>query len=195
MDFKKNPKTDFKDIDTLSQDKAQEEIEALREGIDYHDHLYYVKNDPEISDTVYDRLFARLQKLEAEFPKFRSETSPTRRVGAEPVDALKRVAHAAPMLSLNAVLEESQIADFDEFVRRKLKDGVEYILEPKFDGLSVELVYEDGVFKYGATRGNGEEGEDISENLKTVRTIPMQLRKEKDTPAFLSVRGEVFMPK
>jgi DNA ligase (NAD+) len=103
MDFKKNPKTNFKDLDKLSEAEAQGEIEALRVGIDYHDYLYYVKNEPEISDAVYDRLFERLQKLEEEFPKYQSKTSPTRRVGAEPVDELERVAHAAPMLSLNSV--------------------------------------------------------------------------------------------
>jgi DNA ligase (NAD+) len=195
MDFKKSPKTDFKDIGKLSEEDAKAEIEALREGIDYHDYHYYVKNDPQISDAVYDKLFDRLQKLEEKFPKFQSNSSPTRRVGSEPVDKLKRVAHAAPMLSLNAVLDEAEAENFDDFVRRNLQDNVEYVLEPKFDGLSVELVYEGGIFKYGATRGNGEEGEDISENLKTVRTIPMQLRQEKDTPAFLSVRGEVFIPK
>lgn len=195
MDFKKNLKTNFKDIDKLSEEMAKEEIEALREGIHYHDYRYYVKNDPKISDAVYDKLFERLQKLEEEFPKFHARTSPTRRVGAEPVDQLKRVAHAAPMLSLNAVLEEAEVEDFDDFVRRNLKEDVEYVLEPKFDGLSVELAYEDGAFKYGATRGNGEAGEDISENLKTVRTIPMKLRTEKDTPSFISIRGEVFMPK
>jgi DNA ligase (NAD+) len=195
MDFKKNPKTNFKDIDTLSEQNAKKEIEALREGIDYHDDFYYLKNDPKISDAVYDKLFDRLQKLEEKFPKLQSKTSPTRRVGTEPVDKLKRVAHAAPMLSLNAVLAEAEAEDFDDFVRRNLKDNIEYVLEPKFDGLSVELVYEDGAFKYGATRGNGEEGEDISENLKTVRTIPMRLRQEQDTPSFRAVRGEVFMHK
>jgi DNA ligase (NAD+) len=193
--MKKNPETNFKDIDTLSKEEAEKEIEALREGIDYHDYLYYVKNAPEISDAVYDRLFDRLQKLEEKFAEFQSNTSPTRRVGAQPVAELRRVAHAAPMLSLNAVLAGVEAEDFDEFVRRNLKDTVEYVLEPKFDGFSVELVYEDGAFKYGATRGNGEEGEDISENLKTVRTIPMRLRQQKDTPSFLSVRGEVFMHK
>ena len=195
MDFKKNPPTNFKDIEKLSEAQAEKEIDALREGIDYHDHLYYVKNDPQISDAVYDRLFDRLQQLEEKFPQFQSDTSPTRRVGAEPVDKLKRVAHAAAMLSLRAVLDKAEGEDFDDFVRRNLKADVEYVLEPKFDGLSVELVYENGAFKYGATRGNGEEGEDISKNLKTVRTIPMRLRKEKDTPLFLAVRGEVFMPK
>ena len=147
MDFKKNPKMNFKEIDKLSEAQAGEEIEALRAGIDYHDYRYYVKNDPQISDAMYDRLFERLQKLEEEFPKFRSDTSPTRRVGAEPVDELERVTHAATMLSHNAVLEQADAEDFDDFVRRNLEDDVDYVLEPKFDGLSVELVYEDGVFE------------------------------------------------
>jgi DNA ligase (NAD+) len=195
MDFKKNPKTQFKDTDKMSQEEAKEEVEALREGIEYHDTLYYIKNQPEISDSTYDKLFRRLQELEEAFPDLRSDTSPIRRVGAEPVDKLKKVDHAAPMLSLNAVLDENEAKDFDDFVHRNTKaDMIVYALEPKFDGLSVEIVYEDGSFQYGATRGNGEVGEDISENLKTIHTVPLRLQRN-GIPSFLSVRGEVFMSK
>jgi DNA ligase (NAD+) len=197
MDFKKNPKTDFKDVASLSEKEARREVEALREGIEYHDHLYYVKNRPKISDATYDKLFRRLQDLEEAFPDLQSEHSPTRRVGAKPVDELKSVPHASIMLSLNAVLEEKEVRDFDDFINRHTKKKkIAYVLEPKFDGLSVELVYEEGTFKYGATRGNGETGEDISENLKTIRTIPLQLQgEEADIPSFLSVRAEAFMHK
>jgi DNA ligase (NAD+) len=195
MDFKKSPKTDFKEINQLSKEEADEEIAALREAIDFHDYLYYVENRPQISDALYDKLFRRLQELEEAFPELQSETSPTRRVGAEPVDELKKVEHAAAMLSLNAALEEAETEDFDAFVQRNLKEKVDYVLEPKFDGLSVELVYEDGAFAYGSTRGNGEEGEDISANLKTILSVPLRLRQEKDTPSFLAVRGEVYMHK
>jgi DNA ligase (NAD+) len=196
MDFKKNPKTDFEDVDDLTKEEAREEAQSLREGIEYHDYLYYVKNQPQISDAVYDRLFRRLQELEDAFPDLRSDTSPTQRVGAAPVDELKKVTHAGPMLSLNSALEEKDVRNFYDFIRRNTKEKqVEYVLEPKFDGLSVEVVYENGRFQYGATRGNGEVGEDISENIKTIRVVPMHLQDGKGLPDFLSVRGEVFMTK
>jgi DNA ligase (NAD+) len=195
MDFKKNPKADFKPVDKLSKEEARKEIEALREGIEFHDYLYYVKNRPEISDALYDKLFHRLQELEEAFPELQSPASPTQRVGGAPVDKLKKKEHAAPMLSLNAALEEKEVKGFDEFVHRNLKSGkITYILEPKFDGFSVEIVYENGRFSYGATRGDGKIGEDISENLKTIGAVPMHLRKN-EMPRFLSVRGEVFMTK
>ncbi|MFP3870923.1 MAG: helix-hairpin-helix domain-containing protein [Syntrophobacteria bacterium] len=171
-------------------------MEALREGIDHHDYLYYVKNKPEISDAVYDRLFHRLQQLEQAFPQLQSDTSPTRRVGAEPVDELKKVRHTEMMLSLNAALEAREVEEFDDFIRRNIGDAkVVYVVEPKFDGLSVEVVYENGEFRYGATRGNGEVGEDISENIKTIRTLPLRLQKNGGAPSFLAVRGEIFMSK
>ena len=194
MDFKKNPSTDFRDVNDLSEKEAREEAEALREGIAYHDYLYYAKNSPEISDAVYEKLFHRLQELEEAYPGIRSDTSPTRRVGAEPVDELKKVEHAHVMLSLNSSLEEKDVRDFCDFVRRR-GDGkkIHYVLEPKFDGLSVEAVYEKGRFKYGATRGNGQVGEDVSENLKTIRALPLRLQEDTEVPDFLSVRGEVFM--
>lgn len=196
MDFKKNPKTDFKEIKKLSEEEAREEIDALREGIDYHDYLYYVKNEPAISDATYDQLFRRLEKLEEAFPGLQSEYSPTRRVGAEPVDELKEVSHTAPMLSLNATLEVKEVEDFTDFIQRRIKrKKIEYVLEPKFDGFSVEIVFEEGRFKRGATRGDGYKGEDISENLKTVRALPITLRKGENIPSLLAVRGEVFMPK
>ncbi len=197
-DFKKNPPSSFKDIRKLTASRARPEAEALREAIDYHNYLYYVKNDPKISDAVYDRLFRRLQELEEAFPELQSPTSPTRRVGAEPVSELKKVRHTAPLLSLNSVLTEEEAADFDDFVRRNV-DGkaVHYVLEPKFDGFSVEVVYRDGVFAYGATRGDGTTGEDISENLKTIKGLALRLQRpgRENPPSFLSVRGEVIMSK
>jgi DNA ligase (NAD+) len=196
MDFKKNPKTNFKDVKQLSKKEAERQIEALREGIDYHDYLYYVKNKPAISDSKYDKLFRRLQELEEAFPEFQSDTSPTRRVGAKPLDRLKKVDHASPMLSLNAALKTEEVDSFDRFVRRQVDaKKVKYVLEPKFDGLSVEIVYENGQFTRGSTRGDGNTGEDVSENLKTVRSIPLRLRDKDSVPSFLAVRGEVFMPK
>jgi len=198
MDFKKDPRTKFKDIDKMNDREAKEEIEALREGIEYHNFLYYVKNQPKISDSLYDKLFHRLQKLEEAFPRFQSGTSPTRKVGAAPVDKLKKVEHTVPMLSLNAALSSEEAQEFDRFIRRNIPDKkILYVVEPKFDGLSVEVVYRDGVFQRGATRGDGRVGEDISENLKTIGQLILRLQKpEKEgTPSFLAVRGEVFMPK
>lgn len=195
MDFRKNPKTDFRDVDELSEKEARKEVEALREGIDYHDRRYYVQNDPVISDAVYDKLFARLQELEDAFPDLRSESSPTRRVGAPPAEELERVEHTAPMLSLNAALEEKEVRDYFDFVRRKSgKKELDWILEPKFDGASVEVVYKKGEFRSGATRGDGRTGEDVTANLATVRTLPLRLGG-KNPPDFLAVRGEVFLPK
>ncbi len=197
MDFKKNPRTDFQEVAKLSREQARQEIQALREGIEYHDYLYYVKNQPAVSDETYDKLFRRLQDLERAFPEFASPDSPTQRVGGQPAARLEKVRHTAPMLSLNAVNQEKEVEDFVRMVRRET--GVErlaYTAEPKFDGLSVELVYENGTFVRGTTRGDGETGEDISHNLKTLRAVPLHLRNgRQDIPSFLAVRGEVFMHK
>jgi DNA ligase (NAD+) len=193
MDFKKNPTTDFKETGKLDKEEAEKEIEALREGIEYHNYLYYVKNQPVISDATYDRLFRRLQELEEAFPQLQSPDSPTRRVGAEPVSKLKKVSHAAPMLSLNAVLEEKEVSNWVDFVKKNSNSPeIIFVLEPKFDGTSVEIAYENGLFKYGATRGDGGTGEDISENLKTIHSIPLRLQMDS-IPGSLAVRGEVFM--
>ena len=198
MNYKKKPKDgwDFKDIAEMDRGEAEEEVAALREGIDYHDHRYYVRNAPVISDALYDKLFKRLQDLEDAFPKLRSPNSPTQRVGAEPVDKLEKVDHAAPMLSLNAALETQAFDEFHDFVRRRTdQHRVTYVLEPKLDGFSVEIVYREGAFDHGATRGNGRTGEDITKNLRTIRSLPLHLRDEDEPPELLSVRGEVLMQK
>ncbi|MBD3415317.1 MAG: NAD-dependent DNA ligase LigA [Candidatus Aminicenantes bacterium] len=198
MDFKHDPKNDFKSIDDLDKKEAEKEIKALREGIEYHNYLYYVKNQPKISDSTFDRLFKRLQELEKAFPEFQSEISPTQKIGAPPVDRLKKIKHTVTMLSLNAALENKEAQDFDDFIRRNTgQEKITYVVEPKFDGMSVEIVYEGGHFKYGATRGDGQTGEDVSENIKTIRAVPLRLRSEEgdEVPSFLAVRGEVFMPK
>jgi DNA ligase (NAD+) len=192
-DFKHNPQINFKDVKSLSKKEARHQIEALREGIEYHNYLYYVKSAPEISDATYDKLFRRLQELEKAFPDLRSDDSPTQKIGAPPVDKLKKVKHSAIMLSLNAALEEEEVKNFIDFVERNTDmQDVTFVVEPKFDGFSVEVVYENGRFKYGATRGDGETGEDISNNLKTINALPLRLQ-QNDTPSFLAVRGEVFM--
>jgi DNA ligase (NAD+) len=192
--FNKEPPYRFTEIKSLSKKEAAEEAEQLIDTIVHHNYLYYVKNSPEISDDQYDILFRRLQELEEEYPDLKSDSSPTRRVGAPPVDELKKVEHTVPMLSLNSVLEESKIKDFYDFVNRNVKNGdVLYVAEPKLDGLSVESVYRNGVFQRGSTRGDGYNGEDISVNLKTIKSLPLRLQKDKDLPLFLSVRGEALL--
>jgi DNA ligase (NAD+) len=198
MDFKKNPRTAFKSVTKMTLEEARVEVKALREGVEYHNYLYYVKAQPVVSDAVFDKLFRRLQELEEAFPELQSPTSPTRKVGAPPLDKLTKVKHTAAMLSLNSVLSETEAEEFDRFIRKNAgTDAIAYVLEPKFDGFSVEVVYSDGVFAYGATRGDGETGEDISENLKTIRPLVLRLQEPKGEklPGFLAVRGEVIMPK
>jgi DNA ligase (NAD+) len=199
MSPKRKIETDFRDPAKMSGSEAGKEAEELREAINYHNYLYYVKNQPEISDAAYDTLFHRLQELEMTFPEIRTDSSPTQKVGAAPVDEHVKVEHTAPMLSLNAVLDEVEAEDFNRFIRKNVDKKKEtlYVVEPKFDGLSVEVVYREGKFDYGATRGDGSIGQDISGNLKTIDALALQLIKEKGLklPDFLAVRGEVFMPK
>jgi DNA ligase (NAD+) len=194
MGYKKNPDTDFKDAENLSEKEAKKQINKLREAIEYHDYRYYVKNNPAISDAKYDKLFERLERLEEEFPKFKSKDSPTQKVGGEPMDELKKVKHSRRMLSLNASLEEDEIRDFCDFIERKIKSP-EYILEPKFDGLSVEIIYKKGRLDRAATRGDGKTGEDITDNVKTIGSVPLKLRENGPAPKYLAVRGEIYMPK
>jgi len=174
-DFKKDPRTDFKDVTKLGKEPARQEIDALREGIEHHDYLYHVKDQPAISDETYDKLFRRLQELEQAFPELASADSPTHRVAGRPAARLEKVRHRGPMLSLNAVYREKEVEDFVRMVRREAgSEHVEYTAEPKFDGLSVEVVYENGTFARGTTRGDGETGEDISRNIKTINEKTFQ---------------------
>lgn len=194
MDYNKNPSTNFTPVQSLNADQAQKEIEALRKAVEYHNHMYYVKNDPQISDAVFDKLFDRLQELEQAFPQLDSPDSPSRRVGAPPEDRLEKISHIRPMLSLTAASKEQEIRDFDEFIRRNTGEKeITYVAEPKFDGLSMEIVYRGGALDYGATRGNGITGENVTKNVRTIGMVPLQLRGTKNIPDLLSVRGEIYM--
>jgi len=196
VDFRRDPETDFRDPEELSKEEAAEQVEALREGIEHHDYLYYVKADPEISDATYDRLFSRLQELEEAFPELDSPNSPTKRVGAPPAEELSRREHTRVMLSLDAVMEAEEVREFHRRVREKVgRSDNMYVLEPKFDGLSVEVVYRDGELDCGTTRGDGRSGEDITRNLRTVGALPLRLREGAGPPSMLAVRGEVIMPR
>jgi DNA ligase (NAD+) len=167
---------------------------ALRNEIRRHDHLYYVKDCPEISDSQYDRLFRELVELEQAHPELVTPDSPSQRVGAPPLQELIKVPHEQLMLSLDSIVDESEVLAFDQRMKRELEAlSVEYSAEPKFDGLSVELVYDQGVFTRGATRGDGTTGEDVTINLRTIRSLPLQLQAQSILPDHLVVRGEVYM--
>ncbi len=175
---------------------AAREIDRLAKEIERHDHLYFAMDAPEISDFEYDRLFRRLQRLEEAHPDMRAPDSPTRRVGTDPVSELQSAEHAAPMLSLDSSYELGDVRRFDERVRKALEaEAVRYLLEPKLDGASLELVYEDGVLVRAATRGDGLVGEAVTENVRTIRSAPLRLRAGKrwPVPAFLAVRAEAIM--
>ncbi|MFT7558621.1 MAG: DNA ligase (NAD+) [Flavobacteriales bacterium] len=163
--------------------------------IEYHAQRYYALDDPEIPDSEYDRLFQSLLTLEADFPDLASRISPSQRVGAAPLSEFKSVTHRLPMLSLDNAFNEGDFSAFDKRVRERLgsDDIVEYACEPKYDGIAVSLIYNDGVLTSAATRGDGSAGEDITQNVKTIRSIPLQLTGE-NYPKILEVRGEIFMP-
>ncbi|OGW65977.1 MAG: hypothetical protein A3H49_00935 [Nitrospirae bacterium RIFCSPLOWO2_02_FULL_62_14] len=178
----------------MNRRDAQARIDALRKEIRRHDHLYYAKDRPEISDAEYDRLFRELSDLEAARPDLVTPDSPTQRVGAPPLDELKKVPHERPMRSLDSILDREDVLAFDKRMHKELGEShVGYTVEPKYDGLSVELVYEHGRFVRGSTRGDGVTGEDVTINLRTLRSLPLQLQSDSHPPARLVVRGEVYM--
>ncbi len=178
--------------------RPSERAAELREQVSYHLHRYHVLDDPEISDAAYDKLFDELQALEEEHPELAIEDSPTRRVGAPPSDKFRKVEHVAPMGSLEKVTTDEALVKWAEDVRKRLDsdEPVAYVLEPKIDGSAVSLVYEEGRFVRGATRGDGRRGEDVTPNLRTVRSIPLALRLPdgETPPPLLEVRGEVYFP-
>ena len=175
---------------------VEQQIDQLRQQLREHNHKYYVLDEPTIPDVEYDRLFQQLKKLEAEHPDLITSDSPTQRVGDKPLDAFQQVQHRIPMLSLDNVFNEDELIAFDRRVRERLhlEEEIEYVCEPKLDGLAVSLLYENGVLVQAATRGDGQTGEDITQNIRTIDSIPLRLWGQ-DYPQVLEVRGEVFMPK
>jgi DNA ligase (NAD+) len=170
---------------------------ALRAELEHHNHRYYVLDEPEIGDDAYDALLDELRELEAEHPELRTPDSPTQRVGAQPLEKFVQVRHPQAMLSLGNARGEEELRAWVERMRNRLaREGIseaqfDYVCEPKIDGLAVSLVYRNGVLERGATRGNGEIGEDVTQNLRTIKVIPLAI---EDAPALLEVRGEVYMP-
>ena len=168
----------------------KQEIEQLTRDLERANHLYYVMDNPELPDFEYDRMMRRLETLEQEYPEFASPVSPTKRVGGEALSQFEKVTHPVPLESLQDVFSYEELREFDARVRETEPDA-QYSVEPKIDGLSVALEYENGRFVRGATRGDGVIGENVTENLKTIRSIPMTL---ENAPVRLIVRGEVYMP-
>ncbi|CUR48519.1 DNA ligase [Alloalcanivorax xenomutans] len=171
-----------------------EQIKQLRNQLNDWSYRYYVLDDPAVPDAEYDRLFRQLQALEGEHPDLISPDSPTQRVGDVPLEGFNEVRHAVPMLSLGNAFNDEELRDFDQRVRERLdvSGSIDYVAEPKLDGLAVSLVYENGELVRGATRGDGETGEDITANVRTIKSIPLRLRGDKP-PALMEVRGEVVM--
>ena len=169
-------------------------LEDLRRELRRHSHLYYVESRPEIDDSEYDRIFAELRALEAAHPLMVTVDSPTQRVGAEAQSGFPNAEHVVQMLSLDSTQDPDEVRRFDERLRKGLEDEPRYILEPKLDGASIELVYEQGLFVRAVTRGNGRVGEVVTDNLRTVGSLPLRLREvERPAPELLAVRGEVIM--
>lgn len=179
-------------MDELKREDAKKRMEQLYDDIETHNHRYYVLDDPLISDEEYDALMRELVQLEKDYPQWKKKHSPTERVGGEPLPHFTKVEHEIPMLSLGNAFNEQELRDFDRRVRQGLAgEDVQYVCELKIDGLAVSLTYREGEFFRGATRGDGTVGEDISHNLKTIRSIPLSLKQKVN----LEVRGEAFMPK
>lgn len=175
----------------MNKNEAEKQIKKLREEINYHNYKYYVENNPVVSDYEYDMLLKKLESLEAQFPDFITSDSPTQRVGGEPLKGFKTVEHKTPMLSLDNAYSYDELREFDERIK-KTCGNVEYICEPKIDGVSIALIYENGIFTRGATRGDGMKGDDITTNLRTIRSIPLRLQGSKLRN--VEVRGEVYFP-
>lgn len=175
----------------MNKAEAKKRIEQLVEQLTRYDRAYFVDDEPLVSDAIYDQLFHELLNLETQYPDLTLSHSPTKRVGSEPIEAFDKVEHEVAMLSLSNAFSEQELRDFDRRVKSLLDSSVEYVCELKIDGLAVSLLYEDGHFIRGATRGDGTVGEDITSNLKTIRSIPLTI----DAPGRLEVRGEAFMPK
>ncbi|MEK6539237.1 MAG: NAD-dependent DNA ligase LigA, partial [Deltaproteobacteria bacterium] len=193
----------------------KKEVEELRDKVNFHNYRYYVMDSPVISDAAYDKLMRRLQEVEAKHPELVTPDSPTQRIGAKPLEAFGTVTHTTPMLSLNNAFGAEEAKEFDDRVKKLLKisqesevrsQEIEYVAEPKIDGLAIEIVYENGRFIAGSTRGDGYTGEDVTQNLRTIKSIPMRLLKKSEVstqksegkiypvPKRLEVRGEAFLP-
>lgn len=179
----------------MDADTARRRMRALVDEIAHHDIKYYVEDNPEISDFEYDSLISELKTLERKFPELVLPDSPTQRVSGKPLDEFPLVEHKVAMLSLDNCYSLDELREFDSRVKRWLgEEHVEYVVELKIDGLGIALLYEDGQLVRGATRGDGKIGEDVSTNIRTIRSIPLRLKQEGGLRS-VEIRGEVYMPK
>lgn len=180
----------------ISKPQATKRVQELSKELEHHNHLYYIQNSPEISDSEFDTLLIELKQIEALYPELVKPDSPTQRVGGTVAEGFSSVPHRVAMMSIDNVSDEEGAYDFDGRVKRiiEITDDVEYIAEPKFDGVSASLTYENGLLTQGATRGNGKMGEDVTANLKTINTIPLKLKGKKNIPQLIEIRGEVLYP-
>ena len=180
---------------TRTQKDHQKRLDALREEVNHHLYRYHVLDEPEISDADYDRLFDELKALEEEHPDLITPDSPTQRVGAPPSERFRKVQHLTPMGSLEKVTDDESLFKWADDVRKRLDsdEPVAYVIEPKIDGLAINLTYEDGLLIRGATRGDGVQGEDVTVNLRTIPSVPLKMRGD-GLPPVAEVRGEVYMP-
>lgn len=180
----------------MSKETAEKRISELRKIIEYHNQRYYQQDAPEISDAEYDNLMRELQELEALYPDEHLSSSPSQRIGAAPLAKFAPFSHPQPMLSLANAFSVQEILDFDARIKKLSKqDSIDYVSEPKLDGLAVNLIYEDGRLSSGATRGDGQTGEDVTQNLKTISSLPLRMKKKASlsVPEFIEIRGEVYM--
>src|SRR5436190_9443511 len=180
---------------TRTQKDVQKRLDELREKVNHHLYRYHVLDEPEVSDAKYDQLYDELKTLEEEHPDLITPDSPTQRVGAPPSDRFRKVEHLTPMGSLEKVTDDESLFKWAEDVRKRLDsdEPVAYVIEPKIDGLAVNLTYENGLLTRGATRGDGIQGEDVTANLRTIKAIPLRMLGD-DVPAVAEVRGEVYLP-
>ncbi|MDG1719195.1 MAG: NAD-dependent DNA ligase LigA [Flavobacteriales bacterium] len=173
--------------------REKERIDFLRKELEDHNHLYYVLDSPKISDFEFDKLMSELINLEEDNPQFHDENSPTKKVGGKVMDSFKTVDHQYPMLSLSNTYNAEELQDFDERIKKIIDVPFEYVCELKFDGVSISLIYENGELKQAISRGDGSKGDDVTENVKTIRSIPLKLRN--DFVANFQIRGEIILPK
>ena len=176
----------------MNIEQARKRVATLSAELHRHNHLYYVDARPEISDQAFDGLLRELQELEAQYPELKLPNSPSQRVGGDLTDTFEKVAHEIPMLSLSNTYSAEEIAEWEDRLRKLLDTDPEYVIELKYDGVAISLRYENGILVRALTRGDGSQGEDVTKNVRTIKSIPLQLRG--DYPERFEIRGEIFLP-
>jgi DNA ligase (NAD+) len=178
----------------MDKKQAKKELKSLKERIKLHDHKYYVENKPQISDYEYDMLISQVKNIESKYPELADKDSPTKNIGKDTIDGFKKLKHRVPMLSIDNTYSYDELIEFDKRIKKNLPgQNVSYTAELKIDGVSVSLFYHKGVFQHGATRGDGKTGDDVTNNLKTIKSIPLSVKMREKFPDEIEVRGEVFM--